>query len=184
MPSVLSDKEGMWVMSPYRIVLADDHVMLRQRIKKIIETSTEMAVVGEASDGLELLDLLTKQTPDMVILDITMPKLRGIEATREIKKTYPEIKILILSMHKKKEYLYHAFSAGAEGYLLKEDTDTELFGAIETVRRGGIYLSPLFSRELVEDFMRTYRRNPRTPYLQETQVTPSTPLEPVYPPSW
>ncbi len=149
-------------MNPYRILLADDHVMLRQGIKKIIEASEEMVVVGEASDGLELLDLLKNITPHMVLLYISMPKLRGIEATREIKKTYPEIKILILSMHKKKEYLYHAFSAGAEGYLLKEDTDTELFVAIETVRRGSIYLSPLFSKELVDDLMKIYSGNPDT----------------------
>jgi DNA-binding NarL/FixJ family response regulator len=159
MPSVFSDRGGTKEMSPYRIVLADDHVMLRQGIKKIIETSKEMEVVGEASDGLELLDLLKNITSHMVLLDISMPNVGGIEATREIKKTYPEVKILILSMHKKKEYLYHAFSAGAEGYLLKEDTDTELFTAIETVRRGGIYLSPLFSRELVDDFMEIHSGN-------------------------
>ncbi len=143
-------------MNPYRILLADDHVMLRQGIKKIIEASKNMVVVGEAGDGLELLDILKNITPDMVLLDISMPNLGGIEATREIKKTNPEIKILILSMHKKKEYLYHVFSAGAEGYLLKEETDTELFAAIEAVRRGDIYLSPIFSRESTYDLMKIY----------------------------
>ncbi len=140
-------------MNPYRIVLADDHSLLRQGIKKIIETSKDMRVVGEAGDGLDLLDLLKKITPDMVILDISMPKLKGIEATREIKAAYPEIKILILSMHKKKEYVFHVFSAGAKGYLLKEDTDTELFSAIETVRKGETYVSPLISRELAGDLI-------------------------------
>lgn len=140
-------------MKTYQIILADDHIMLRQGIRKIIETSPDMAVVGEANDGLELLDLLKKITPDMVILDISMPNLRGIEAAREIKMIHPEIKILILSMHKKKEYVYHVFSAGAEGYLLKEDTDTELFTAIETIRRGEKYLSPLLSRELAGEFI-------------------------------
>ncbi len=144
-------------MSPYRIVLADDHIMLRQGIKKIIETSEDMEVVGEAGDGLELLGLLKKITTDMVILDISMPKLRGVEATREIKTAYPVVEILILSMHRKKEYLYHVFAAGAKGYLLKEDTDTELFTAIETVRQGGVYLSPLLSRELAGDFIEICR---------------------------
>lgn len=146
-------------MSPYRIVLADDHTIMREGIKKIIETSKGMEVVGEASDGFELLNLLKKITPHMVILDISMPKLRGVEATREVKVAYPDIEILILSMHKKKEYVYHAFSAGAKGYLLKEDTGTELFSAIETIRRGEIYLSPLLSRELAVDFIETLSRD-------------------------
>ena len=89
-------------MTVYRIVLADDHVLLRRGIKQIIEASADMQVVGEAGDGLDLLNLLKTITPDMIILDISMPNLRGVEATREIKMIYPEIKILILSMHKKK----------------------------------------------------------------------------------
>jgi len=145
-------------MNPYCILLADDHILLRQGIKKIIETSEDMLVVGEAGDGFELLEVLRKITPHMVILDISMPKMGGVEATRKIKAAYPEVKILILSMHKDKEYLYHVFSAGAEGYLLKEDTDTELFSAIESIRKGGIYLSPYFSKELVRDFLEIHSR--------------------------
>ena len=140
-------------MNPYKIVLADDHILLRKGIKQIIEASDDMKVVGEAGDGLDLLNLLKTVTADMVILDISMPNLRGVEATREIKMTHPEVKILILSMHKKKEYLYHAFSAGANGYLLKEDSDTELFSAIKTIRDGGIYVSPYLSKELTSDFI-------------------------------
>ena len=140
-------------MSPYQIVIADDHALLRQGIVSIIETSEDMEVIGEASDGLELLDTLKNITPHMVILDISMPKMRGFEATREIKSSYPVINVLILSMHKKKEYLYHAFSAGASGYVLKEDTDTELFTAIETIRRGEVYVSPLLQKELTSDLI-------------------------------
>ena len=150
-------------MTLYRIVLADDHILLRQGIKQIIEASADMKVVGEAGDGLDLLELLKKITPDMVILDISMPNLRGVEATREIKMIYPEIKILILSMHKKKEYLYHVFSAGANGYLLKEDTDTELFSAIKTVREDVIYVSPLLSKELTSDFIKIWQGNGKLP---------------------
>ncbi len=104
-------------------------------------------MVGEAADGLELLNLLkmSKLTPHMAIVDITMPNLGGIEATRRIKMTYPDVKVLILTIHKDEEYLHQAFSAGAEGYLLKEDANTELFPAIETIRQGGIYVSPLLS---------------------------------------
>lgn len=144
-------------MHPYRIVLADDHIMLRQGLKRIIREVGDLQVVGEASDGLELLDLLKKLTVHMVILDISMPNLRGIEATREIKMIRPDVKVLILTMHKNKEYLYHAISAGAEGYLLKEDADTELISAIEAIRRGGNYISPLLFGELTDDLVKTRR---------------------------
>ena len=140
-------------MNPYHIILSDDHSLLRQGIRSIIETTPDLKVLGESGDGLELLSLLKKSKPDMVILDISMPKLRGTEAIQEIKVLHPEVKILILSMHKEKEYIYHAFSAGADGYLLKEDTDTELFTAIKTVRDGESYLSPLLSKDLADDFI-------------------------------
>jgi DNA-binding NarL/FixJ family response regulator len=134
--------------SPYRIILADDHVLVREGIKRILREKGDLQVVGEAGDGLELLRLidtliLNESCPHLVILDIAMPHLLGIAATRRIKKVHPEIKVLILSMHKDKEYLSHAFSAGAEGYLVKADADTELFSAIETIRQGGVYVSPL-----------------------------------------
>ncbi len=144
-------------MDPYRIVLADDHALLRHGIKTIIEGGEGMVVVGEASDGLELLEVLKGITTDMVILDISMAGLRGIEATSEIKMIYPEIKVLMLTMHKRKEYFYHALSAGADGYLLKEDTATELFSAIKMIREGGVYVSPFFSAELQEDVARMCR---------------------------
>ncbi|RZB35358.1 MAG: hypothetical protein SRB2_03156 [Desulfobacteraceae bacterium Eth-SRB2] len=149
-------------MNAYRILLADDHVMLRNGIKKIIEESDDMEVVAETGDGLELLNLLKSINPHMIILDISMPNLRGIEAAHEIKMVYPEIKIVILTMHKKKEYLYHALSAGADGYLLKEDTGEELLTAITKIRRGGICLSPILSEELTEELIRFYR-NGRKP---------------------
>jgi DNA-binding NarL/FixJ family response regulator len=144
-------------MSPYRIVLADDHILLRQGIKSIIESSPEMAVVGEADDGLDLLQLLKTISPEMIVLDISMPNLRGIEAIREIKAINPRIKILMLSMHKEKEFLYHAFAAGADGYLLKEDTDTELFTAIETIRAAEIYISPILTKQLAGNFIESLR---------------------------
>ncbi|MDP2643686.1 MAG: response regulator transcription factor [Desulfobacterales bacterium] len=142
-------------MSDYEIVLADDHKMLRKGIRKLIEANPDMKVVAEVNDGLELLEVLKNITPHMIILDISMPNLRGIEATREIKMINPKIKILILSMHNKKEYVHHVFSAGAEGYLLKEDSDTELFTAIETIRRGEKYLSPILSMELARGIIET-----------------------------
>ena len=103
----------------YKIVLAEDHVLVREGIKKIIEALPGLQVVGEVGDGPQLLELLRGLAVDMVILDISMPSLPGIEATREIKKAYPAVKVLILTMHKKKEYLNNAIAAGVDGYLLK-----------------------------------------------------------------
>ncbi len=144
-------------MSTYRIALADDHVLVRQGFKRIIEGVGDLEVIGEANDGIELLDLLNRITPHMVILDIFMPNLRGIEAIHEIKKIHPDVKVLILTMHKDKEYLYLSLSAGAKGYLLKEDADKELFSAIEKVRQGKTYISPYFSEEVVDDLVQVGR---------------------------
>jgi two-component system response regulator NreC len=134
-------------VSVYRIVLADDHVLFRQGVKSILEKDKRIEVVGEANDGIELLDLPRKVVPDMIILDISMPHLRGIEVSQEIKKISRKIKILILSMHRDKGYVHSVIEAGAEGYLLKEDADTELFAAIEKIRQDGHYLSPILSEQ-------------------------------------
>jgi DNA-binding NarL/FixJ family response regulator len=150
-------------VNPYRIVLADDHVMFRQGIKNILEGAEDLEVVGEASDGLKLLELLKKVTADMVILDISMPNLRGLEATREIKIISPDMKVLILTMHRDKEYVHSAISAGAEGYLLKEDADTELFAAVEKIRQEGYYISPLLSGELTHELIQASQKGQLTP---------------------
>jgi len=147
-------------MNIYTIILADDHVILRQGIRKIIEDGNGLKVIDEVGDGLALLNTLKTNTPDMVIVDISMPRIRGIEAVGEIKAQYPKIKVLILSMHKSKEYLLQAISVGADGYLLKEDTDDELFTAIETVRKGEIYLSPNMTRNLTRTFIESCIRGP------------------------
>ena len=144
-------------MNSYQIVLADDHIILRQGIKKIIEEHGDFKVIGEAGNGLELLELLKTTTPDMVILDISMPNMRGIEAAKEIKISYPPMKILILTMHKKKEYIYYALSAGVEGYLLKEDTESELFSAIDMIRSGKTYVSSSFAVEITGELVQYYR---------------------------
>ena len=135
-------------MDAYTIILADDHPMFREGIRKIIERIEGARITGEANDGLELLELLKKSSPNLVILDISMPNLRGLEAIREIKKTYPQVKVLVLTMHKKKEFLRQALRDGADGFLLKEDAGSELIRAMQTVRNGGKYLSPLLSSVL------------------------------------
>ena len=143
-------------MSAYRIVLADDHVMFRKGIRNILERDAGLEVAGEAGDGLEVLKFIKNAPPDLVLLDIAMPGLRGLEATREIKIISPKVKVLILTMHRDKAYVYYAISAGAEGYLLKEDADTELFKAIEKIRAGDYYISPLLSGGLTHELIQAH----------------------------
>jgi DNA-binding NarL/FixJ family response regulator len=129
-------------MGPYRIVLADHHAPLRQDIKRILLEKPDIEVIGETGDGLELLNLLklSKLDPQMVILDPSIPNLRGTEAIRRVKAIHPDVKVLILSMHKDKEYFNQAISDGAEGFLLKEAADKELLPAIDRIRQGGVYV--------------------------------------------
>ena len=141
-------------MGTYRVIVADDHALFRQGLKGVLRGGADLEVVGEAGDGLELINLLklNQLDPHLVILDISMPNLRGIEAIREIKTTHPHVKILIVTMHKDKEYLYQALASGADGYFLKKDADTELFAAIEKIRNGRIYVSPHLSENLEDDW--------------------------------
>lgn len=140
-------------MSDYTIILADDHALMREGIRNIIEAVPGLKVIGEAGDGHQLLKMIKKTTPDMVILDISMPGLRGIEAAREIKGRYPQVCILMLSMHKSQEFLSMALEAGASGYLLKEDTGDELLHAITRLRAGHTFLSTTLANNLSTDII-------------------------------
>jgi DNA-binding NarL/FixJ family response regulator len=141
------------LLNHYRIVLADEHGMFRRGVKRILQDNVDLEVMGEAADGLQLLRIIKKSPPDMVITDVSLRHLRGLEATEEIKMAFPEIKVILLTMHRNKEFLYHALAAGAEGYLLKQDADIELFSAITIIRKGGIYISPLLAPQLKAIFM-------------------------------
>jgi DNA-binding NarL/FixJ family response regulator len=157
--------------SNFRILLADDHVMFRRGVRRIIQGIDNVEVVGEAGDGLELLQLLKDLNPNLIILDISMPNLRGLEATREIKCIDSRVKVLILTMHKDREYLYHALTAGAEGYLLKEDADGELISAIETLRKGGTFISPLLSAKMADIFVEKFRGGSAPGVAPEDPIT-------------
>jgi len=160
-------------MANYHIVIADDHALFRHGLKSLIDGVEDLKVVGEAGDGLELLKILKSkgQVTHLVILDISMPNLRGIEAVHEIRDIHPEMKILIVTMHQDKEYLYQALAAGADGYFLKKDADTELFDAIKKIRNGRIYVSPHLSEKLEdgwEGIRRGFKKGVLTP--RETEV--------------
>lgn len=150
-------------MGQYKIILADDHVLMREGIRNLIDNVDDLKVIAETGDGTELLNLLKKKLPDMVILDISMPGLRGIEAAREIHSSYPDVSILILSMHKRQEFLSMALEAGASGYVLKEDTSEELLHAIDQVRHGRTYLSAKLAALYSNDIISICRGNHKQP---------------------
>ena len=134
----------------WRIVIADDHFLIREGLRSILEGEDNLQVVGEAKDGMELLFLLDQLKPDLVLLDISMPNLQGIETARLVKMRHPEMNILILTMHQERKYVVAAASAGVEGYLLKEDAQQDLLLAIEKIRHGKGFISPILANALEE----------------------------------
>ena len=126
-----------------KILIADDHAIVRQGLKKIVEVDAEMEVVIEAQNGAELLNLIGKKDVDLVILDISMPGRNGLETLKELKRRYPALPVIILSIHPEDQYAVRAFRAGASGYMSKESAPEELVKAIRKVHEGGKYISPL-----------------------------------------
>jgi len=134
----------------------------------MIELESDMLVIGEASDGQELLDFLRYEQPDLIVMDISMPRINGIEAVQEVVENYPKIRILMLTMHRNSQYFYNAISAGAHGYLMKDDSDTELLTAIRTVRSGKTYVSPQLSKEVTNEMISAFRDHRELPIIQLT----------------
>ncbi len=149
-----------------RILLADDHVLIRHGIKNIIKKDISFEVVGEVSNGKEVLAFLEKEEVELIILDISMPGVGGLDVVGTAKLKYPQIKILMLTMHKNKQYFYNAMSAGADGYLLKDDSDSELLVAIDKVLLGKSYISPYMTEDFADDVIAMYRNEKKSP-LQE-----------------
>jgi len=141
-----------------RILLADDHNILRDGMRLLLERQAGFAVVGEAADGREVVQLAQEQTPDVVVMDIAMPNMNGIEATRRIVERKPEIGVVILSMHYDESYVIRSLKAGARAYLLKDAVKTELIAAIQAVVQGRSFFSPKISRILQEDFVQLLGR--------------------------
>ncbi len=139
--------------SVYRFFIADDHAMVRSGLKRILEENKEFKVVGETGNGLEIAPRVRQLKPDFLLLDISMPNLRGIEAIPKIRKFDKKIKIIVLSMHKNHDYVYECLSSGAQSFILKDDADVELLKAIDEALHDRIYVSSSFSGEVMQDLM-------------------------------
>ena len=145
-------------MKPVRVLLADDHTLVRAGLRKLLESLPNIEVVGEASDGLELLELAARMQPQVILMDIAMPGLNGLEATGRITKSWPDIRVLILSMHQNSEYIRQALRQGAVAYLLKDSAPMELELALKAVLNGETYLSPAVSKGVVSDYVQRLRK--------------------------
>ncbi len=141
-------------MEKVRILIADDHGIVRKGLRLQLEQQEQFQVVGEATDGREAVRLAEELAPDIVIIDIAMPNLNGIEATAQITKRNPQVRAIILSMHSDESYLTRALSAGAKGYLLKETADLDLCRAVQVIAQGKVFFSPAIANTLLEDYMR------------------------------
>jgi len=136
-----------------RIVLAEDHTIIREGLRLLLSSEPYFEVVGEAADGREALACVERLTPDIVLMDLSMPRMDGMEAIRQIKKRSPDTKILVLTVHRNEEYIRATFQAGADGYELKYVSQTDLIRAIKTVLEGAPYLSPAISQVVLEGYL-------------------------------
>lgn len=135
------------------IVIAEDHTILREGLRALLSIGNNFEVIGEAEDGINAIRCVDKYHPDLILLDLSMPRMNGIPAIKEIKNRFPETKILALTVHKSEEYIIEAFQSGANGYCLKDTTHKELLTAIENVLSGKIYLSPEISQKVLEGYL-------------------------------
>ena len=141
-------------MDKIRIVLADDHELVRSGLVKLLEAYKDLVIVGEAGDGLEAIEKTKKLNPDVLVIDLSMPELSGLEATKVVRKECPQVAVLVLTMHQNEQYVYQIFKAGAGGYILKDAGKDELATAIRTVAKGEKYFSARISEIMVEGFVR------------------------------
>lgn len=141
-------------MDKTRVLLTEDHTIVRKGLRSLLDKETGIEVVGEAEDGREAIVKAEELHPDVVVMDIAMSGLNGLEATRQIKKRFPDMKILILTMHANEEYILQSLKAGASGYLVKKAAPAELISAINAVHKGHSFLSPSISRMVIDEYIR------------------------------
>jgi two-component system response regulator NreC len=146
-------------MRKIRILLADDHKLMRSGLRVLLEQQSDLSVAGEASDGREALSLSGSLKPDVLVMDVGMPNLNGIEAASQISQSHPEISIVMLSMHADESYVLRALKAGAKGYLLKDSAESDLIRAVHAVAEGKSFFSPAVSKVLLDDYVRKLKRS-------------------------
>ena len=157
-------------MSPIRIMLADDHQVVRTGLKSFLESQPDFKVIAEASNGREAIERALETRPDIILMDITMPEMDGLQATRQIKKLWPECVILCLTVHEDKFYFMEMLAAGASGYLTKQAASDELISAIHAVAQGHVYLQPALARWLLEDYQQLASKQDATGNESEAAV--------------
>ena len=136
-----------------RIVIAEDHTILREGVRSLLASNTNYEIIGEAEDGREAIRCVEKFKPDLILMDLSMPRMNGMEAISEIKKRFKETKILVLTVHKTEEYILATLKAGADGYILKDSTHAELMMAVKNVLSGKQYISPGISEKVIEGYL-------------------------------
>jgi DNA-binding NarL/FixJ family response regulator len=141
-------------MNKIRVLIAEDHTIVRQGLSALLRSEPDIEVAGEASDGLEAVEMAKKQMPNIVLMDVAMRNLNGLDATRKIKKLFPQMKVLVLTMYDNEECIFQILKAGASGYLIKDSAMTDLVSAIRAVHQGDSYLSPSISKKVIEEYIR------------------------------
>jgi len=158
------------MIGKHKVVIAEDHTILREGLRALLSASADFEIVGEAEDGRSAIQCVENVKPDLVLMDLSMPRMNGMEALREIKKLRPETKVLALTVHKAEEYVLATLDAGADGYVLKDATHTELVMAIKSVLMGKRYLSPGISEKVIEGYLEGRRTlKSRSPWDTLTQ---------------
>ena len=140
-----------------RVLVVDDHAILRDGIRSLLESQDDIVVVGEASDGSEAIELVSKLQPDIVLMDISMPKMNGLDATRAIRDCFPQVKVVILTQHDNREYIAPALGAGASGYVLKRSGRREMLNAIRQVYEQGVFLTSNITQEVLQEYSQAGR---------------------------
>jgi two-component system, NarL family, response regulator LiaR len=152
-----------------RVLITDDHAILREGVRSLLSLQKDLEVVGEAGDGAQALALVAEKHPDVVVMDIAMPGMDGIEATRRIKETNPHSKVLVLTQHDNKEYIFSVLQAGAAGYVLKRAGGAELIAGIRGVYEEGAYLPPRVAREVVSHYVHPPAGDSAIPHISERE---------------
>jgi two-component system, NarL family, response regulator NreC len=155
-----------------RVLLADDHTIVRQGVRLCLEAMGDIAVVAEAEDGQEAVQLSTQLHPDVAVVDLTMPRLNGVEAIRQIKRDVPETEVVVLSVHDSEAYVVQALRAGAAGYVLKRNAATELAAAIRAAHEGQAYLHPSIARRVIDDYLSRIRASEDAVSEPHERLTP------------